>query len=193
MPRKRGLSAAHSRAVTPVAVTSAARVGAVRPGPGSSPLAGSLRLCADVHGRTGDPLHVEEEVSCLLAAVVHGPAAAVLGAVVCGGVGFAGEAHLRPGQGGRGVAAHLEDVLGSVAHLAVVAEGDARAATSRLEEGAFAWSDFKASNWVFPRLSCVCCALSCVLRLPSNLQKHVFEENDIGTNLKVLSILKLSS
>ena len=127
--RKRGLSAAHSRAVTPVAVTPAARVGAVRPGPGSSPLAGSLRLCADVHGRTGDPLHVEEEVTCLLASVVHGPAAAILGAVVCGGVGFAGEAHLRPGQGGRGVAAHLEDVLGSVAHLAVVAEGDARAAT----------------------------------------------------------------
>jgi hypothetical protein len=51
VPRKRGLSAAHSRAVTPVAVTPAARVGAVRPGPGSSPLAGSLRLCADVHGR----------------------------------------------------------------------------------------------------------------------------------------------
>ena len=138
--RKRGLSAAHSRAVTPVAVTPAARVGAVRPGPGSSPLAGSLRLCADVHGRTGDPLHVEEEVTCLLAAVVHGPAAAILGAVVCGGVGFAGEAHLRPGQGGRGVAAHLEDVLGSVAHLAVVAEGDARAATGG-EESALACSD----------------------------------------------------
>jgi hypothetical protein len=89
-------------------------------------------------GRAGDPLHVEEEVTSLLAAaVVRGPAAAVLGAVVCGGVGFAGEAHLRPGQGGRGVAAHLEDVLGRVAHLAVVAEGDARAATG-LEEGALA-------------------------------------------------------
>jgi hypothetical protein len=57
VPRKRGLSA-HSRAVTPVAVTPAARAGAVGPGPGSSQLAGSLSLCADVHGGAGDPLHM---------------------------------------------------------------------------------------------------------------------------------------
>ena len=66
-----GALSPHTRAMPSVAVASAAGVGAVGPGPGGAALAGGLGLVADVHGCAGDPLHVEEEVACLLAAVVH--------------------------------------------------------------------------------------------------------------------------
>ena len=80
----------------PVAVASASGVGAVGSGPGGAALAGGLGLVADVHGCAGDPFHVEGEVTCLLAAVVHCPSMAVLVPVVHGGVLLAGVAHLSP-------------------------------------------------------------------------------------------------